>query len=156
MAARRCKISPRVLRNIFSTREEKFRISKRPCNVLFIIYKSVKYQTISLLKIVFCGERRNLSCSHSNGDFSLVKITRYFLMWSYHVFARKLSWYFIGVYTMKWCNVFRFAEEQGTLLYLFVLFVEVLITFDTLRAFNSQFEDHKHFFIDKEAIQRVH
>ena len=38
--------------NIFSTREEKFRISKRPCNVLFIILTPMKYQTI-LLKEFF-------------------------------------------------------------------------------------------------------
>ena len=48
MATWRYEISLRVLkkisrvsaaneRNIFRTREEKFRISKRPCNVLFII-----------------------------------------------------------------------------------------------------------------------
>ena len=44
MAAWRYKISLLVLkkyftseRNIFSTQEEKFRISKWPCNVLFII-----------------------------------------------------------------------------------------------------------------------
>ena len=48
MAERRDEISLRVLkdisrvsaaneRNIFSTREEKFRISARPCNVLFIL-----------------------------------------------------------------------------------------------------------------------
>ena len=49
MAAQRYEISLRVLENIsrvsaanagvkyFSIREEKFRISKRPCNVLFII-----------------------------------------------------------------------------------------------------------------------
>ena len=42
-AARRYEISLQVLKNIarmsevFSTQEEKFRISKRPCNVLFII-----------------------------------------------------------------------------------------------------------------------
>ena len=30
--------------------------------------------------------------------FSHVKITCYFHMWRYQVFARKLSWYFIGVY----------------------------------------------------------
>ena len=35
--------------NIFSTREEKFRISKRPCNVLFIIWTPMKYQTIYIL-----------------------------------------------------------------------------------------------------------
>ena len=33
MAARRYEISPGMLKN----RQEKFRISKRPCNVLFII-----------------------------------------------------------------------------------------------------------------------
>ena len=54
MAARRYEISLQVLKNIaqtsevFSTQEEKFRISKRPCNVLFIIYTPMKYQTISL------------------------------------------------------------------------------------------------------------
>ena len=44
MAARIYEISLRVLKNIartselfFSTREEKFRISKRPCNIPFII-----------------------------------------------------------------------------------------------------------------------
>ena len=30
--------------------------------------------------------------------FSHVKITCYFHMWRYHVFARKLTWYFIGIY----------------------------------------------------------
>ena len=37
MAAWRYEISLQVLKDIFSTREEKFRISKRPCNVIFII-----------------------------------------------------------------------------------------------------------------------
>ena len=33
--------------------------------------------------------------------FSHVKITCYFHVWRYHVFARKLIWYFIGVYIIK-------------------------------------------------------
>ena len=33
--------------------------------------------------------------------FSHVKITCYFHVWRYHVFARKLTWYFIGVYLIK-------------------------------------------------------
>ena len=33
---------------LFECREEEFYISKRPCNVLFIIYKPMKYKTISL------------------------------------------------------------------------------------------------------------
>ena len=33
--------------------------------------------------------------------FSHVKITCYFHMWRYQVFARKLIWFFIGVYIIK-------------------------------------------------------
>ena len=33
--------------------------------------------------------------------FSYVKITCYFHVWRYHVFARKLNWYFIGVYIIN-------------------------------------------------------
>ena len=110
ITARRYEISLRVLKNIsqvsaanqwniFSTREEKFRISRRQCTVLFIIQTPMKYQTISLFKIVFSLERRNLLCSHSNSDISLVKITCYFHMSRYHVFERKLTWFSIhGAY----------------------------------------------------------
>ena len=48
MAARRYKIFLRVLKNIFSTQEEKFCISKRPGNVLFITKTPMKNQTILL------------------------------------------------------------------------------------------------------------
>ena len=59
MTAQRYEISLPVLRNIsqvsaanewntFSTGEEKFRISRRQCNVLFIMQTPMKYQTISL------------------------------------------------------------------------------------------------------------
>ena len=53
MAARRYEIFLLVLKNIsllrwfFNTRRE-FRIFKRPCNVLFIIFTPMKCQTISL------------------------------------------------------------------------------------------------------------
>ena len=33
--------------------------------------------------------------------FSHVKITCYFHVWRYHVFARKLTWYFTGVYIIN-------------------------------------------------------
>ena len=33
--------------------------------------------------------------------FSHVKVTCYFHMWRYEVFARKLTWYFIGLYIIK-------------------------------------------------------
>ena len=36
--------------------------------------------------------------------FSHVKITCYFHMWRYQVFAQKLTWYFIGVYIIIFCK----------------------------------------------------
>ena len=38
--------------------------------------------------------------------FSHVKITCYFHVWRYQVFARKLTWYFIGVYIIKGISPF--------------------------------------------------
>ena len=38
--------------------------------------------------------------------FSRVRITCYFHVWRYHVFARKLTWYFIGVYIIKLNMIF--------------------------------------------------
>ena len=73
MAARRCEICLRVLKNIFSTREEKFRINTNEIPNHFTL-------------IVFWCERRDLLCSHSNGDiftpednmlFSRVKISSF-------------------------------------------------------------------------------
>ena len=57
MAVRRCEISIRAVEKYFSselgervkyfsTREEKFRTSKRPCSVLFTIQEPMKNQTI--------------------------------------------------------------------------------------------------------------
>ena len=43
----------------FSTREEKFRISKRPCNVLFIYINASEVTN-------FPWERRGLLCNHRN------------------------------------------------------------------------------------------
>ena len=66
-----------------STREEKRDISKRPCNVLFIISTIMKCLTISFLNS-FLLIRSGFLCSHSNGDlftseknmlFSHVKIS---------------------------------------------------------------------------------
>jgi len=39
--------------------------------------------------------------------FSHVKITCYFHVWRYQVFARKLTWYFIGVYIINRWLLFR-------------------------------------------------
>ena len=71
--------------NIFSTWKEKFRISKRPYNVLFIIINTNEIPNHFTL-IVFWCEMCDLLCSHSNGDiftyednmlFSHVKISSF-------------------------------------------------------------------------------
>ena len=123
IAARSYEISLQVLTNIsqvsavnewniFSTREEKFRISKRPCNVLFIIQTPMKYQTISLFKIVNNRERRNLLCSHSNGDISLVKITFYFHMSTYYVFPLVFHWCLFNKVIVLHCNVLVLVNNK--------------------------------------------
>ena len=75
MAARRYEIFLLVLKNIslvrwfFNTRRE-FRISKRPCNVLFIIFTPMKCQTISL-EYFFAAERRYILCTHRRGTLGV-------------------------------------------------------------------------------------
>ena len=71
---------------MFSTREEKFRISKQPCNVLFFYYINTNEVPNHFTLIVFWCERCDLLCSHSNSDiftcednmlFSHVKISSF-------------------------------------------------------------------------------
>ena len=75
MVARRYEIFLLVLKNIslvrwfFNTRRE-FRISKRPCNVLFIIFTPMKCQTISL-EYFFAAERRYILCTHRRGTLGV-------------------------------------------------------------------------------------
>ena len=53
---------------IFATREEKFCISKRPCNVLLIYYINTNEIPNHFTETVLSCERCDLSCSHSKGD----------------------------------------------------------------------------------------
>ena len=68
MAARRYKISLLVLQKYFSTLEEKFRISKQPCNVLLFYYLNNNEIPYHFTSTVFWCERCDLLCSYSNGD----------------------------------------------------------------------------------------
>ena len=52
----------------FSTQEEKFCISKRPCNVLLIYYININEIPNHFTLILFWCERCDLLCSLSNGD----------------------------------------------------------------------------------------
>ena len=98
----------------FLIQEEKFCISKLSCNVLLTIQTPMKYQTISLSYTFSCCARCNLLCSHSNSDLFIEKITCYFDVWRYHVLMRKLTWYFIGIYIMKWIISAACTEPHWT------------------------------------------
>ena len=60
----------------------------------------MKYQTISL-KQFFPAKGAIYYVAIATVIFSHVKITCYFQVWIYNVFARKLTWYFIGVYIIN-------------------------------------------------------
>ena len=62
----------------------------------------MKYQIISL----FTAKGAIYYVTIATVIFSGVKITCYFQVWRYHVFA-KLTWYFIGVYIINNFNKFR-------------------------------------------------
>ena len=103
---------------IFSTREEEFCFSKWPCNVLLFInfyYINTNEIPNHFTETVLSCERRDLLCSHSNSDFSHVKITWYFDVWRYHVFTQKLSWYFIGVYIIIECILWTSVTNNNLL-----------------------------------------
>jgi len=94
----------------FSTREEKFRIYKQPCNVLFIIHKHLWNPK----PFHFCCKRCHLLCNHSNSDlftfednslFSCVKIL------CFHVKAHMVFQWFlciINVLSHTSCLLFFF------------------------------------------------
>ena len=65
-----------------------------------MFYFLYKHQTISM-KQFFPAKGAIYYVAIATVIFSHVKITSYFHVWRYHVFARKLTWYFIGVYIIK-------------------------------------------------------
>ena len=60
----------------------------------------MKYQTISM-KQFFPAKGAIYDVAIAMEIFSHVKITCYFHVRRYHVFARKFTWYFIGVYRIN-------------------------------------------------------
>ena len=46
--------------------------------------------------------------------FSHVKVTCYFHVWRYHVFARKLTWYFIGVQKLFMIRTTNYPTENSS------------------------------------------
>ena len=118
MAAQRYKISLWVLNNISLVRAANewniFQYSKRNfvspsnyvCNVLLI------YST-NTNKIVFCSERRDLSCSHRNGDQSK-EVGRFWTALEVVFISMQIT-YPITYFPLNWniltfCTTFRFAS----------------------------------------------
>ena len=58
MAAWRYKISLRVLKKYFSTLEEKFRISARPCNILYFFPKVIATSHSGRFHVKIQGKNR--------------------------------------------------------------------------------------------------
>ena len=106
MAARTYESSLRVLKNIsrVSAANEWNIFSTR-----YFYYINTSEIPNHFTLIVFWCERRDLLC----------KITCYFHMWRYQVFARKLTWYFISVYVIKRVIEFFFS------LFVIILYVSL-------------------------------
>ena len=111
MAARRYEISLRVLKNIsrvsaanewniFQHKKRNF-VSPSGHVMFYLLYKhqwNANHFTLTFFPVTIATVM-----------FSHVKITCYFHMWRYHVFARKLTWYFIGIYMIKLVNLFVYS-----------------------------------------------
>ena len=111
MAARRYEISLRVLKNIsrvsaanewniFQHEKRNF-VSPSGHVMFYLLYKHQWNAKPFHFNIFFCCEGAMYHVAIATMIFSHVKITCYFHMWRYHVFARKLTWYFIGIYIIN-------------------------------------------------------
>ena len=112
MAARRYEISLRVLKNIsrvsaanewniFQHEKRNF-VSPSGHVMFYLLYKHQWNAKLFHFNInFFCCEGAMYHVAIATVIFSHVKITCYFHMWRYHVFARKLTWYFIGIYIIN-------------------------------------------------------
>ena len=99
----------------FSTLEEKFLISKRPCNVLFIIDTNKIPNHFTFKIFFFAAKGAIYYVAIATAIFSNVKITCYFHVWRYHVFARKFTWSFIGVCIITCFPLTTFKQSRSSL-----------------------------------------
>ena len=80
------------------------------CSTRYLTSERTKHEKIKFIfasgHVIFCllykhqWKRRDLLCNHNDGDLFTCK-TCYLHVWRYEVFARKLTWYFTGVYIIK-------------------------------------------------------
>ena len=84
--------------NIFQHEKRNF-VSLSSHLMLDVYYHKHQWNTKPFHFNNFCCERRDLAIATL--IFSCMKITCYFHMWRYRVFAWKLTWYFTGVYIIN-------------------------------------------------------
>ena len=73
----------------------------------------MKYQIISL-KQSFLAKGAIYYVAIATVIFSHVKMTRYFHVWRYHVFARTFTWHFIGVYIINRVVQYKGQQQRNT------------------------------------------
>ena len=83
--------------------------------MFYLLYRQQWNSTPVHLNIFFCCERAIYYVAIATVIFSHVKITCYFHVWRYHVFARKFTWYFIGVYIIKCFPLITFKQSRRSL-----------------------------------------
>ena len=86
-----------VIRDLKFPEHEKRNFVSPSGHVMFYLLYKHQWNT----KTIFVVKKRDLLCSHSNGDLFTCEGNMFFHMWRYHAFARELTWYFIGVYIIK-------------------------------------------------------
>ena len=117
MAARRYEISLRVLKNIsrvsaanewniFQHEKRNF-VSPSDHVIFYLLYKHQWNAKPFYLNSFFGLKGAVYYEAIATVIFSHLKITCYLHMWRYHIFVQKLTWYFIGVYIIKWCTWYK-------------------------------------------------
>ena len=111
MAARRYEISLRVLKifhewaqrtsEIFFQHEKRNFVSPSGHVIFYLLYKHQWNTKPFHFYSFLVWKARFHDVAIAKVIFSHVKITCYFHIWRYQVFARKLTWYFIGFYITK-------------------------------------------------------
>ena len=111
MAVRRYEISLWVLKNISRVsaanewnifqREKRNFVSPSGHVMFYLLYKHQWNAKPFHFNIFLAAKGAMYHVAIATVIFSHVKITCYFHMWRYHVFVRKLTWYFIGIYIIK-------------------------------------------------------
>ena len=94
--------------NIFEHKKRNF-VAPRSHVMFYLLYKH-QWNTKPLFVCERCGV-----VAIATVIFSLVKATCKFYMWSYNVFARKLTLYFIGVYIINYYNILNSTTSKDNL-----------------------------------------